>query len=304
MRKYREAWFALVVAVVVLLFGRVSLGDKLAEFEKGRNSYSAGRYDEAAERFRDMLDPNGEDPLTSPLLVEQARIYLSACLIAIGQLSEADAEIEAILRNNATVYPDTVVFPGQVLDRFADVRGRIRQELEDKARAQAELERKRLEQELQRRQRERERVAKLELLVQQEVHVVYNSRWIAAIPFGAGQFQNDQQAAAWTFLTAEAALAATSVVTGAIAQDLQSKGTARNVDTADVNRRVETMQIVNNAAFVAFAVVAVGGIMHAQLTFVPKRQEVRTRELPTELRATPIVSVVRDGALLGLHGCF
>jgi tetratricopeptide (TPR) repeat protein len=301
---FREARLALLLAAMVLLAGGVVHADELTEFEKGRNSFSGGRYEEAVERFAQMLDASHAEALESPQLIEQARIYRAASLIALGRLSEADQEIETILRANPGAYPDPVIFPGVVLDRFTDVRGRIRQELEDRAREKARQERLRLEREQARQQRERDRVLKLEQLAQQELHVVRNSRWVAAIPFGVGQFQNQQPVTGWSLLLGEAALATTSVVTAAIALDLQSRGTEPNVDKADLNSRISTMKTVNHLSFAAFAIVAAGGVVHAQLTFEPYRKEVRKRELPEDLKATPTVTSVQGGAVFGLGGTF
>ena len=304
MRMLRKARLALLVVVVGLLTCGAVFADELSEFELGRNSYSRGSYEEAAQRFGDMLDPANDDALKTPQLIEQARIYRAASLIALKRMAEADREIETTLRANPGAYPDPVVFPGVVLDRFTDVRGRIRQELEDNAREKARQERLRLEQERARQQRERDRVTKLEELAERESHVVHNSRWLAALPFGVGQFQNQQDALGWTFLSSEVALATTSIVTAAIYQDLTSKGSDPNVDTVDLNDRRHTMLTVNQFAFAAFAVVAVGGVVHAQLTFVPKREELKKRVLPEELRATPTVTAVRGGAVFGVGGSF
>jgi tetratricopeptide (TPR) repeat protein len=298
MRSSFQLRIALLVVAVVLLGGRVSLADELSEFEKGRNSYSVGRYEEAAERFAQMLDSNSDDPLTSPQLIEQARIYRAASLLAIGRLAEADHEIETILRTNPSAYPDPVVFPGIVLDRFTDVRGRIRQELESKAQEKARQEQLRLQREHERRERERERVAALEKIAQQETHTEHHSRWLAALPFGVGQFQNDQTALAWTLLVTETALATTTVVTSAVVQNLQSKGTEPNVDPIALNERVSTTKTINHVVFAAWVLTAAGGIAHAQWTFVPERKHVRKRELPPELRPAPTIGVVPGGALL------
>ena len=304
MRGLRRARLAVLVAVLGLLVGGGAFGDELAEFEKGRNSYSAGRYEEAAERFGDLLDPDHEERLRSPDLVERARIYWAASLIALGRLGEADEVIEAALRANPGAYPDPVIFPGPVVDRFTEVRGRIRQELEAKAAKKAHRERLRMEREMARRKKEKERVQKLEELARREVQVVRNSRWLAALPFGVGQFQNDQDALGWTFLTAEAALATTTLVTAAIVMDIQSKGNEPNVDRPSLNDRVTTLETINHWTFAAFVLTAAGGVAHAQLTFVPTKEEVRVRPLPDELRAEPTVSKVPGGAVFGVRGTF
>lgn len=304
MRVLRKAWFALLVVAVGLLMGSAAFADELADFEMGRVAYSGGRYQQAAERFGELLDPANPDRLTSPDLVEQARMYRAAALIALGRIDEADEEIEAALRANPNAYPDPVIFPVPVVERFTDVRSRIRQQLEEQAREQARQERLRLEKEREKKERERARVKKLESLAQQEVQIVDNSRWVAALPFGVGQFQNQQDGLAWTLLLSETALATTSVVTAAIAMDIQSRGNDPNVDTVALNERVDTLRTVNQLSFAGFALLAVGGVVHAQLTYVPSRKEVKERPLPEELRATPTVSAVRGGAVLGVGGTF
>jgi CheY-like chemotaxis protein len=66
-------------------------------------------------------------------------MYLVASLIALGRDKDADVEIEGILRQNPSAVPDGV-FPTQVFDRFTDVRSRIREDLEAKAREKAKIE--------------------------------------------------------------------------------------------------------------------------------------------------------------------
>ncbi|PIE05266.1 MAG: hypothetical protein CSA75_05660 [Sorangium cellulosum] len=300
----RKAKVPFSLALFVLLWSWFAFADELAEFDKGRNSYSRGAYEQAADRFAQMLDADNPDALKSSDLIEQARIYRVASLIALGRTSEADKEIETILRVNPSAYPDPVIFPGVVLDRFTDVRGKIRSELEAQAKEKARMERLRLEKEQAKQRRARERIKRLEQLATQEVRVVQNSRWLAALPFGVGQFQNEQQELGWLFLTTEFALASTTVVTSAIYQDLSSKGTQDNVDPEDLNDRIATMKTVNNLAFAALALTAVGGIIHSQLTYVPERREVRQRELPKELMVEPRVSALPGGAMVGVGGSF
>jgi tetratricopeptide (TPR) repeat protein len=294
----------MLAMLAALLLGTVARADDLSEFEKGRNSYNAGRYEEAAEKFGEMLNPKYEHALRDTMLIERARIYRVACLIAISQVNEADSEIETILRTNPNAYPDPVVFPTLVLDRFTDVRARLREELDAKAREKARKEQLEREKERELQRKERERVARLEELAREESHVVHNSRWLALVPFGVGQFQNEQPALGWTLLLTETALATASVVTASIAQSVQAQGTEPNVDIEALNDQVHTLKTINNLSFAGFVVVAVGGVAHAQLSFVPERVETRTRGLPKALRATPTVSVTPGGGTIGLVGSF
>jgi hypothetical protein len=52
----------------------------------------------AAERFAELLDPDAENALRDASLIERARIYRAASLIALGKTEEADAEIARVLR--------------------------------------------------------------------------------------------------------------------------------------------------------------------------------------------------------------
>lgn len=299
------------MVALVATSATVAWADAFTDFQKARNSYSAGRYEEAAQRFAVLLDPANGETVTDPVLLEQTRTYYAASLIALGRQQQADKEIEAILMANPAYSPDPI-FPTVVLDRFTEVRARMRAELERRALERAQEERREQERQEQARRREAERIARITQLAKQEYRVQENSRWIAAIPFGVGQFQNDQQALGWLFLTTEAALAATSIVTGAIVSSLQTQGiealtpgpTRRNIDVPELNSRIDTAQTINHISLAALVVVAVGGVAHAQLTFVPERVEVRERELPAGLRPTAHVGVKEQGAFLGLTGHF
>lgn len=304
MRSVREARLVLFVVALGLLTTVAALAGDLADFEQARILYTNGQYEQAAKAFGELLDAKGPKALESANLIEQARTYRAASLIALNRVEEADAEIEKALRSNPNAFPDPVTFPSVVQDRFALIRGRIREELEAKAREQARQERLRIEAEQARLKKEQERVAKLEELAGRETHVVHNSRWIAGIPFGVGQFQNRQDTLGWVFLTSEAALVTTTIVTSAIAQDLSPRGTEPNVDKADLNDRISTLKTVNNYAFAAFVLTAVGGVVHAQLTYVPSTQEEKKRELPDELRPTPVITAVEGGAMFGINGSF
>jgi hypothetical protein len=52
------------------------------------------------------------------------------------------------------------------------------------------------------------------------------------------------------------------------------------------------------------AVLALGGILQAELAFVPEIREVRTRPLPTPPPMLPTVGAVDSGFVLGVFGKF
>jgi hypothetical protein len=135
-----------------------------------------------------------------------------------------------------------------------------------------------------------------------------SSRWVAAIPFGAGQFQNGQTALGWIFLGVESALA----IGTSIAISLKLVFLKNQLDATAESDQYRANQWLQRGqqAWIAelwlaggFAAAAVAGIVHAQLTFVQPYTEVRHRPLP-KLALTPIVAPQPNGAFLGLQARF
>jgi hypothetical protein len=249
------------------------------------------------------LSPSSPNAVHEPLAVERARAYLAACLIAVGRSDEADAEIEKVIRNNPVYSPDAVAFPGKVVDRFIEIKSRLKGEIEAafRARSAAEQAAKARADRLQ-----REYLETLQRQASQETIVVRHSRLIAMIPFGVGQFQNGQDGLGYVFLLAESALAVTSIVSNVVYSQLISnfadeKGT---VDYQKFNSQVDTAYDVNVYSTAGLAVVALAGIVHAQATFVPETHEVRMRPLPPPPQFMPKVGVGPAGFSLTLGGRF
>jgi hypothetical protein len=139
------------------------------------------------------------------------------------------------------------------------------------------------------------------------VVVVRHSRYIAALPFGVGQFQNGQDTLGYTFLVSESALAVTSVVAGIIHMQLVAQfaqyapGTV-NFDDFDSRRRAS--RDVSRFAALGFAAVAIGGIVQAELALVPEVRETRPRPLPKPPAVMPSAFGMVGGFGLGVSGRF
>jgi tetratricopeptide (TPR) repeat protein len=298
-----------VCVFLVLLAANLSAAsaraDDATEIERAKASYDAGRYAEGVERFREILNPAAPNAIRDPLAVERARAFLAACLIAVGRSDEADAEIEKIIRNNPVYSPDAVAFPGKVVDRFIEIKSRLKGEIEAafRARSLAEQAAKAKSDRLQ-----REYLESLQRLASQETVVVRNSRWIAMLPLGAGQFQNGQDALGYTFLLAESALGVASVSSYVIYMNLiagyaEAKG---RVDYDPFNSQLDTAYNVNVYSTGALALVALAGIIHAQATFVPEVVEPpRLRPLPPPPpQLMPKIGAGPAGFSLQLEGRF
>jgi hypothetical protein len=295
--------FVLVASSVMAGSARA---DEAAELEKGRASYEGERFDEGAQRFRELLDSARSDALKDPNNIERARAYYVACLVALGRQGEAEKQVELMLRANLFYMPDPVVFPAKVIAMFADLRARLKVEIEKAEQNKREQERAERQRQ-DRAQKDRNRyIADLSRLAGEEKLVVRHSRWLALLPFGVGQLQNGQDGLGYAFLVTEALSAGTSIVSAVVYQSLVNDGVAagRQLDAPGTNSRNDTVFRVNVYSAVAFAALAVGGIVHAELTFVPETTETRKRAVPKDPSLVPSASVSSSGAILGLGGRF
>lgn len=291
--------------------------DEQTDLEKGRNAYLARQYDEADARFRAMLDPKS-GTLRDRALLAQARMLWGAVLYAKGKKGEAEALFERLLLDDPSFDPDPLSYPTDVINAFIDTRANIRELLRATAQEAARREADRRAREEADKRREADRIATLERLAREESVVETHSRLIALVPFGAGQFQNGQKTLGWFFLSSELAFVAVGGVAVPVYFDQLRRASEAysNRDSALAQRYLDsasTTRYVNLGAYGAFALTAIVGVVHAQLTFVPQRRETRPRENPPRLSLVPFVmpTVAResasgavDGALFGVTGRF
>jgi tetratricopeptide (TPR) repeat protein len=273
------------VAVIVLLLSlsRMAHADAVGDLEKGYSAYAARKFSEAETRLRALLAPGSE--LKDPDKVADARMYLGAVLVAEGRTEEASTVFETLLREKPDYDPDKLRVQLEAIDSFIDVKTRLRAELEkiqqeEAQRKQAERAREELE-----RQKTPLRLAMLEKLASEEHVVERNSRWLALVPFGVGQFQNGQDGLGWVFLSSETLLAVGSVVGAAVsiyesgqesdAWILSQVATARAYRTSAYNAAIGGDVLAGG-----FFLTAIIGALQAELTFVPEIVHVRRRELP------------------------
>ena len=287
-----------------------------AEVSRAASLYDSSQLEHCVVAFEDLLTP-GARMLTEPEPIERARVYLAACLIGVGELERSEEVFaEAIRANPQMRPPDSLVFPPEVIDVFLRVRESLLEEIRKAAaRKLEEAERQRAERQ-QRREAELLRLRELERLASQETVVVRNSRWIAAIPFGVGQFQNGDTGLGWAFLATEAVLGA--VVIGGLAVELQNyallepRAGEPAPSRADITNNTDIARNVWTVGLYALGAVALGGIVEAQLSFEPEVVSVRRRELPPELRRPPearlrwqpTITTGEQGTVIGVGGTF
>lgn len=280
-----------------------------AELAKIVGLYEAGKYGECANALRPLLDPKSRQRLRDRQVVENARIYLAACLIGSGRPEAADEPLRAAIRDNMQMKPpDSLLFPPPVVERFLRVRQSLYDEIRRAEDERLQKARREAERRLERERAERERVLELERLATREVVIIKNRRWIALVPFGVGQFQNGNEGLGWVFLTSQAVLGATALTSLGIYTNFDQQ--ARVLKNADNAAVVDTWYTLFEVSSLSFIAVAALGVIEAQIAFVPEVRERRYRPLPPKLRRATssiqpgVVPAPGGGAVLGVSGRF
>jgi tetratricopeptide (TPR) repeat protein len=227
-------------------------------FERGRTAFGRAEYKRAIEILNPLLYP--EVLLDSEGEVVQAHRMLGVSYLFAGQTEEAKREFHKLLELRPDYRFDPLLDPQQVVDAFntvvKDEEGEI---------TAIESRRKRRDAEIAARLQREQRLHATTTVLRYERH----SYLLNFVPFGAGQFQNDQRRKGWFFFGVEAGLAAISV--GALATNFAlyganpyrkcldsqpTTGACQNVDHTqeDHSRALLDVQLVSGALFFATAI--------------------------------------------------
>lgn len=275
-----------LLAALLVAPSPADAGD-LEDFDSARAAYDSADY----ARARDLLEAmvGGAVPrLQSQALVLESRKYLAATYLFLDLPEDAERQFSLLLTAEPSYQLDPASFPQAVIDLFAEVRDRRE---EQRRLAQAEAERRTRETheaEIQRLIAERERLNQLIELAETEVVVRENSRWIAAIPFGVGQMQNDRSRLGYFFLISEVITLAVSIGSYYAHEHWASKDTTvTEGDTSSAERdavqNAEAWRITNWVSTASFVSLALAGIIEAEVHFKPEIRRTRRRDLPPDL---------------------
>lgn len=131
------------------------------------------------------------------------------------------------------------------------------------------------------------------------------SRWVAALPFGAGQFQNGDVALGVFFAAGEALLGGTSIATVVLVDHLASTSAVTRggqpVDFSVLNTEMNRTTMVNRMAFAGWAALTVAGAIEAEVQFGPRRAAPPDERSPS-VAAT--AAPVPGGGVLGFRATF
>lgn len=282
----------------------------------------AGDYGRCSLELSQFLDPEHPRAFTQDEVIDSARLYYSSCALLDGDREQArEALLDALRENPLMPSPDSLTFPPPVVSLFLEVRDEVQQLIADREKEQVVLLRR--ENEIARRKAEERKARERQLrkLAQEEVVVAKNSRAIASIPFGVGQFQNQKKALGGAFLATEVLLLATAVTSGLVLEGLVSGAAQKDNQLADPephNKNLHTAHQTLTWSSWAFLGVAAVGILEAHLSYKPERSlGVRERALPPDLqdeiendeeksgfRLTPLFAAGPGGGTVGLSGAF
>jgi hypothetical protein len=214
----------------------------------------------------------------------ESRKYLGASYVFLGRRQDAEQQFAALIREDPQHELDPIAFPRDVIELFTSVRERVEEERRLERERQQRDEAARRQREIERVIRERERLMRLQELASRQVIERENSRFVALIPFGVGQFQNQDPELGWVFAVSGGVFGLASLVTGIwhiqLNQQLASAFGELDAATIDETRfQLRTLRILNQIAFGLFAAIGLASIIDAQARFVPVVSEVREREI-------------------------
>ena len=302
---------AAACSVVAIAVASTAFAGEEQELEAARTRLASGKYEEAEARLSRMVDPKVEVcpstpeltpagcQITDPEMLQKARGYFVNALVANGKRDEARKPIYDIIYQDPSFAPSPTLFPQPVIDLFEEESGRHRAELAKKIQEDAaKVAKDRAEQEEQKKERNAY-IAALE--ARASIQVVNHSRWIAAIPFGVGQYQNDSIGWGLFFTMTEVVTSVTAAVTTGVSYNLMVQGIAQEHPptrapalppvnwvylmnqprTSPSNTiQLQVLQVVNDVSVGAFIAFALSGIIEAEVNFKPTVEIHRPDLLP------------------------
>jgi tetratricopeptide (TPR) repeat protein len=281
------AGFWIACAVLSWLLASAASANEFEDFEKARAVYEGQDYARAAQLFEALA--GGDVPqLTNRSLVLESKKYLGASHLFLGKLERAEQEFTRLLRMDPAYLLDPLAFPEEVQRLFAKVKLQLEAERRAAEEVRRREEQRALRQQTERIELERLRWEQLQALAQVEIVREERSRWLALVPFGAGQFQNGHASLGAVLAVSEGSLLALAMVTYALHESLRGQAPTE-VDDARLAERA--FRYTNQISFALFAILAVTGVIDAQVRFQATREYERKRPLPPGLEGGPELSL-------------
>jgi tetratricopeptide (TPR) repeat protein len=272
-----------LVFVLMAAFALPVAADELSDFESARRNYDKQNYAKAARGLESLV--GGAVPrATNPVVRLESRKYLGATYLFLGKKEAAREQFRSLLDEDPEYDIDPVAFPEAVVQTFQEVQKEVAAERARKDALEAVRRKRERSDEVEELIRQQERIRALEELAAVETVEKVNSRWIAALPFGIGQFQNQDRPLGIMFAVTESAFLVASIATFIGHNSLRDENPAPSeIERA---RRVErALRIGNWVSVGAFLSFAVAGVIEAEVRFKPVIRTTRKRELPEDTQS-------------------
>ena len=272
-----------LVLMLMAAFALPVAADELSDFESARRNYDKQNYAKAARGLESLV--GGVVPrATNPVVRLESRKYLGATYLFLGKKEAAREQFRALLEEDPEYDIDPVAFPEAVVQTFQEVQQEVAAERAREDALEAVRRQREQSDEVEELIRQQERIRALEELAAVETVEKVNSRWIAALPFGIGQFQNEDRPLGIMFAVTESAFLVASIATFIGHNSLRDENPAPSeIERA---RRVErALRIGNWVSVGAFLSFAVAGVIEAEVRFKPVIRTTRKRELPEDTRS-------------------
>jgi tetratricopeptide (TPR) repeat protein len=259
----------LLVGLVLLLVTQAADPTSIEdELRRARNEYAYGNYEAAVEQLRALLYPM---KLSTDAQVIEARKYLALSYYLLDRPESMKEEFEKLLYLDPDYELDPFTVAPAVVDRFEAIRKELKPGLDT-------IRRRRSEEKLGSGQG-------LGILRVIETRLVERSDIATFMPFGVGQFQNDDLRWGLFFCVTEAVLLSVNV--GSYLWGLKVRHY-----TAEQRGTVEALGAAQYASLALFGTVWALGVFQARLNFAPTLIEPpMVHDEPLEPSTTPGVSL-------------
>jgi len=272
-----------LVVVMMAAFALPVAADELSDFEAARRNYDRQSYEKAARGLESLV--GGAVPRArNPVVRLEARKYLGATYLFLAKDEAAREQFRLLLEEDPDYDIDQLAFPEAVVRTFQEVRAEVKDELAKKRALEEARKQRERAAELEALISQQQRIQALEELAATETVEKVNSRWIAALPFGIGQFQNGNRKLGIMFAVTESAFLAASVATFVGHNSLRDENPAPS-ELARAERVEKALRIGNWVSVGALLSFYVAGVVEAEVRFKPVIRSTRKRDLPDELQS-------------------
>lgn len=273
-----------LVFVLMAAFALPVAADELSDFESARRNYDKQSYTKAARGLESLV--GGAVPRATNSVVRiEARKYLGATYLFLGKDAAAREQFHLLLQEDPDYDIDPVAFPEAVVQTFQEAKREVTADRERAAALEAAQRQRERSDELEELIRQQQRIRELEALASTETVEKVNSRWIAALPYGIGQFQNENRKLGIMFAVTETVFLASSIATFIGHNSLRDEHPTP--DELERARRVErALRIGNWVSVGALLSFYVAGVIEAEVRFKPVIRSTRERDVSNQKPST------------------